>query len=64
MWFMAKEVGLPDLFEYVTKWGPSDLDHPWHEITDIRPATENEINYTTCHGTLYELVEAFQSEKS
>ena len=64
MWFVAKDVGLPDLFEGVTKWGPSDLDHPWHEMADLRPATEDEINEMDCHGTLREFVDAFQSVKS
>jgi hypothetical protein len=64
MWFVAKNVGLPDLFEGVTQWGPSDLDHCWHEMADLRPATESEIHEHDCHGTLDELVDAFQAVKS
>jgi hypothetical protein len=60
MWFVAKDVGLPDLFEGVTQWGPSDLDHPWHEMADLRAATESEINNFACYGILSELVNAFQ----
>jgi hypothetical protein len=63
MWFVAKDVGLPDLFEGVTRWGPSDLDHPWHEMAELRPATESEINELDCHRTLVELVDAFQAVK-
>ncbi len=61
MWFEAKDVGLPELFEGVTQWGPSDLDHPWHEMAELLPATENEINEMDCHGTLRELVKYFQN---
>jgi hypothetical protein len=61
LWFVAQDVGLPELFEGVTKWGPSDLDHPWHEMAELRPATESEINELDCHGTLGELVNAFQN---
>jgi hypothetical protein len=64
MWFVAKDVGLPELFEGVTKWGPSDLDHPWHEMAELRPATETEINEHDCHGTLRELVNSFQKRVS
>jgi hypothetical protein len=38
----------------------SDLDHPWHEMADLRPETETEINEIDCHGTLLELADAFQ----
>jgi len=64
MWFVAAELGLPDLFEGVTKWGPSDLDHPWHEMIDLRPATVEDSNENGSYGTVQKLVDAFRSAKA
>ena len=58
---VGKQISVPELFEGVSKWGTSNLDHSWHEMADLRPATLNEINEITCYGTLIKLVGAFKS---
>ena len=63
MWFMANQVGLPDLFEGVQKWGQSDLDVSWHEFVELRPATADDISIKPCFGTLIDLLAAFKNAK-
>lgn len=63
MLFIAKDVGLPELFEGVTQGGSSDLDHPWHEMADLRPATPEDMDDTSYHGTVQDLVAAFKAAK-
>jgi hypothetical protein len=59
-WFVAERLGLPLLYEGVSKWGSSELDNTWHEFIDLRPATDDEIRITPCFGSLYDLLHAFQ----
>ena len=63
MWFMAHQIGLPDLFEGVRKWGQSDLDVSWHEFVVLRPATEKEILEKPCFGKLADLLDTFKRSK-
>jgi len=64
MWFMANQVGLPDLFEGVQKWGHSSLDVSWHEFIALRPAMQEEIIEKSCFGKLSDLLDTFQRAKS
>lgn len=61
MWFMANQVGLPDLFEGVQNWGPSDLDVSWHEFVELRPATDVDISTKPCYGKLSNILDAFRN---
>lgn len=63
LWFMANQVGLPDLFEGVQKWGPSDLDVSWHEFVELKPATDDDISTKPIYGKLSDLLDAFKNAK-
>jgi len=59
-WFIAEQIGLPDLFEGVIKWGPSKLDHEYHEFVELRQATESEIQTNLCFGTMANILDALK----
>ncbi len=59
LWFSAEKLGIPVLYEGLTKFGPSSLDHTWHEFDDLRPATQSEIESNVCFGTLAAFLKSF-----
>jgi len=61
LWFSAEKLGIPVLYEGLTKYGESSLDHTWHEFDDLRPATQSEIESNECFGSLEALLQSFQN---
>ena len=63
LWFSAEKLGIPVLYEGLTKFGPSSLDHTWHEFEDLRPATQSEIESNECFGSLEALLKSFLKQQ-
>lgn len=63
VWFSAEKLNIPVLYEGLMKFGPSTLDHGWHEFADLRPATNTEIESNTCFGDLDNFIHAFMHAK-
>lgn len=60
--FIPEKVGIPPLqvrlYEY-SDGQPTEDDHPWHELIDLRPATPDEIDSLNALGDTRELVSRF-----
>lgn len=62
--FIAEQVEVPSLCEEhfsACGEGPSDLDHAYHELVDLRPATTEEKTTLPPAGSLAELMRRFQA---
>ena len=62
LWFSAEKFNIPVLYESLLKFGLSSLDHTWHEFSDLRPATQQEIESNKCYGSLRDLLQRFKHE--
>lgn len=63
IWFAAEQIGLPLLFNGL-KWGQSKHDVSSHEFIELRPATDKEIKTIPFFGTLADLLQPFQKQKT
>lgn len=60
-YFIAEQIGIPTLFEKL--WEEchscrSDLDHVWHEFSDVREATPEDVASLPLWGKVDDLVTA------
>lgn len=64
--FVAEQVKIPALYEHLYAYsdGPTTNDHAFHEFSEMRPATPNEIKTLTPWGSVTELIAAFQEAKN
>lgn len=61
--FVAEQVEIPPVYQGLTRWGPSSLDHPYHEFWILRPATAVEAGEYECSGDLSDYIERFKKAK-
>lgn len=57
--FIAKQIGMPDLRAELWRWSggcPNDDDHEWHELWDVRGATNADIQKFPIWGTAEEFL--------
>ncbi len=61
--FVAEQVGVPSLcpqhFEDCESYGPTDMDHAYHEFHALRAATPEDLETLTVFSTLDDLVAKF-----
>lgn len=65
--FVAEQVNIPILYHHLYQYseeGPTIYDHAFHEFSEIRNATPEEIQVVPLWGTTNALLEAFRSVKS
>ena len=64
--FVVEQVNIPTLYEclYAYSNGTTVDDHAYHEFSEMRPATHEEIKTMTPWGSVTELVAAFQDAKN
>ncbi len=62
-YFVAEQVNIPVLYEHLWKFssGPTMADHAFHEFSDFRAATDDEIKSLPLWGTTEKLLQAFRS---
>lgn len=63
--FVAEQVGLPELqaAHAATYGSDPDLDHPFHEFVQLRPATPEDLLRSDPAGSVEAVVEAFQAQR-
>lgn len=63
--FVAEQVSIPALYEglYAYSGEPTVDDHAFHEFSEIRPATPEEVGAMTPWGSVTNLVGAFLAAK-
>ena len=61
--FIAEQVGIPPVYSGVTKYGNRDLDVATHHFCKLRSATEIEISELKCHGSVSDIITAFEDAK-
>src|SRR5690606_36212854 len=64
--FVAEQVGIPALYEslWQLSGGPTPDDHGFHEISTIRPATDEEVDSLVLWGTVVDLCQRFRRVKN
>lgn len=66
--FIAEQIGIPTLYEELWRecqCEPSDeLDHAWHEFSEIREATHEDLELLKPWGSLSALLERFEKVDS
>jgi hypothetical protein len=66
--FIAEQIGIPTLYEELWRecqCEPSDeLDHAWHEFSEIREATHEDLERLKPWGSLSALLERFEKVDS
>lgn len=60
IFFIPEQIGIPSLRHELYKYsnGPTEDDHCFHEVVDLRPASRNEIQELKTWGTISELLNA------
>jgi len=62
-YFVAEQSDIPTLYSQLWKYsnGPTDADHAFHEFSDIRPATTEEIATMDLWGGVGTLLSTFRN---
>lgn len=60
--FVAEQVGIPVVYQelWALSGGPNNDDHAYHQFSDLRPATNEEISMIEPWGNLPDLLKAFR----
>lgn len=60
--FVAEEVDIPVLYQELWKYsnGPTVSDHAYHEFSELRPASEEDVTSTALWGEVTTLIQKFR----